>query len=179
MAMNILGGGVDTTTALTSSVLLYLSRRPDQRQQLIDRPELLSLAREEFLRYFSPIHGIARTATRDVELDGWKIDEGDRILLAFASANRDPDAFESPEDVKLDRFPNKHIAFGAGTHRCLGSFLARMVYDTMLSEVLRRMPDYQVIEDGIRAYPSIAVVNGWMSLPANFTPGAKVGAVID
>jgi cytochrome P450 len=179
MAMNILGGGVDTTTALTSSVLLHLSRHPDQRQRLIDEPELRPLAREEFLRYFSPIQGITRTVSADVELDGWKMDRGDRVLLAFASANRDPDAFDKPDEIQLNRFPNKHFSFGAGTHRCLGSFLARMVYDTMLDEVLRRMPDYQVIEEGLRSYPTISVVNGWISIPARFTPGMRVGASID
>jgi cytochrome P450 len=178
LAFNILAGGVDTTTALTSNTLLYLARHPDQRQELIDRPDILPLAREEFIRYFSPIHGLARNAMADVEINGWKIDKGDRVLLAYSAANRDPEAFEDPEDVKLDRFPNKHVGFGAGMHRCIGSFLARMMWESMVTEVLARMPDYRVDESQIESYHTVAKVNGWIHIPATFTPAKKVGATI-
>jgi cytochrome P450 len=179
IAFNILAGGVDTTTALTSNTLLYLSRRPDQRQQLIDHPELMPLAREEFVRFFSPIHGLARNAKEDVTVDGWEFMKGDRVLLAYASGNRDADVFDNPEDVKLDRFPNRHVGFGAGMHRCLGSFLARMMFETMVTEVLTRMPDYKVVESDILPYTTVAKVNGWIHIPAKFTPGKKVGANIE
>jgi len=178
ISFNILAGGVDTTTALTSNVLLHLSRRPDHRQRLMDEPELLPLAREEFVRYFSPIHGLARNAKQDVTVDGWEFMKGDRVLLAYASGNRDADVFEDPEEIKLDRSPNRHVGFGAGMHRCLGSFLARMMFEAMLTEVLARMPDYKVIEDRILPYHSVAGVNGWIHMPATFTPGKKVGATI-
>ena len=78
----------------------------------------------------------------------------------------------------IDRFPNKHIAFGAGMHRCLGSFLARMMYETMVTEVLARIPDYAIVEADIQPYETVARVNGWVRIPATFTPGARVGAVI-
>ncbi len=178
LSFNILAGGVDTTTALTSSTLVYLGRNPQHRQQLIDNPDLLPFATEEFLRYFSPIPALSRTALSDTEVNGWQIRKGERVLMAFAAGNRDPDGFEDPEMVKLDRFPNKHIGFGAGMHRCLGSFLARMMFQAMISEVLKRMPDYTLIEEGLRPYPSIGGVNGWINIPARFTPGKKVGAVI-
>ena len=85
MVYNVLGGGLDTTTALTSNVLLYLSRNPDDRQRLIDNPAMRPLACEEFVRYFSPVQALARTATADAVVDGCPIANGERILLAYAS----------------------------------------------------------------------------------------------
>jgi cytochrome P450 len=178
LSFNILGGGVDTTTALTSSALVYLARNPADRQRLIEDPALLPFACEEFLRFYSPIPSLCRTAMADTEIDGWQIGKGERVMLAYAAGNRDPEAFEDPETVRLDRFPNKHVGFGAGMHRCLGSFLARMMFQEMVSEVLKRMPDYELIEEELRPYPSIGGVNGWVSIPARFTPGRKLGAVI-
>jgi cytochrome P450 len=177
-AFNILAGGVDTTTSLTSNTLLHLSRAPEDRARLIADPSLLPIAREEFVRYFTPIHGLGRNATGDVEMNGWKFDKGDRVYLAYASANRDPAAFDDPETLDIARFPNKHIGFGAGMHRCLGSFLARLMFEVMIGEVLARIPDYKVIEDEIVGYPTVGLVNGYIHLPATFTPGRKVGATI-
>jgi len=178
LAFNIMAGGVDTTTSLTSNTLLYLARNPEKRQQLIDNPGLMPLACEEFVRFFTPVQALARNARDDVEVNGWQFDKGDRVLLAYAAGNRDPAAFDEPDEVKLDRFPNKHIGFGAGMHRCLGSFLARLMFQVMVSEVLTRMPDYRVIEEEAEPYHTIAKVNGWIRIPATFTPGPKVGAVI-
>jgi cytochrome P450 len=177
-AMNILAGGVDTTTALTSNALIYLARNPKDRQRLIDDPSLLPVACEEFLRYFSPIHALSRTACADAEVNGWTIKTGERVLLAYAAGNRDPEAFDDPETIRIDRFPNKHVGFGAGMHRCLGSFLARLMFQEMVTAVLERLPDYELIEDGLQPYPSIGSVNGWISIPARFTPGKKVGATL-
>lgn len=178
LAFNLMVGGIDTTTALTSNTLIYLSRNPQERKRLIDEPALLPIACEEFVRFFSPIHGLARNAIMDVEVDGWRIDKGDRVLLAYASGNRDPEAFENPDEVRIDRFPNRHVGFGAGMHRCLGSFLARMMFQEMITELLTRTPDFQVVEDEIEPYPSIAKANGWIHIPATFTPGPRVGAHI-
>jgi cytochrome P450 len=175
MAFNILAGGVDTTTALTSNTLLHLSRHPEQRQRLIEEPELLPRACEEFVRYFTPLHALGRTAKADVSVNGWQFQKGDRVLLAYASANRDPAIFDDPEAVRLDRAPNRHVGFGAGMHRCLGSFIARIMFQAMMSEVLTRLPDFQVVEAEIEPYPSVGNVNGWIHIPATFTPGPKVG----
>jgi cytochrome P450 len=166
MCFNILAGGVDTTTAWTSWTLYYLATHPDLRQRLIDEPALLPHAREEFLRYVTPLHGLARTVSEDVQIDGWNLQQGDRVLLAYSSANRDPEVFEDPETVKLDRSPNRHIAFGAGIHRCLGSFVARMMFEVMISEVLARIPDYKVFEGEARPYRTVGGVNGWINIPA-------------
>jgi cytochrome P450 len=78
----------------------------------------------------------------------------------------------------IDRFPNKHIAFGAGMHRCVGSFVARMMFQEMIAAVLERMPDYRIVEKNMRPYPSVGTVNGWIGVPVRFTPGRRVGAVI-
>jgi cytochrome P450 len=98
--------------------------------------------------------------------------EGERLLLCWASANHDPDAFELPNEIRLDRFPNRHAAFGLGAHRCLGSNFARAETAIVLEEVLRRMPDYRL--DDTQRYQSIGIVNGWVRMPATFTPGAPV-----
>jgi cytochrome P450 len=176
MSLNLLLGGVDTTTALTSSVLTYLFHNPHKKMLFLQDSDAANVAREEFVRYFSPVHGIGRSAASDIEYKGRKIAEGERLYLAYAAANRDPEVFEEPDTLKLDRFPNRHIGFGAGKHRCIGSFQARMMFETMIRAVLTRMPDYRIDESRMSSYPSIGVINGWISIPATFTPGAKVGA---
>jgi cytochrome P450 len=176
IAWQILAGGVDTTTALTSNALVYLGRDPAQRQRLIDEPELLPIACEEFVRFASPVHGPARNAKMDVELNGWRFDKGDRVILSYTSANRDPAVFEDPEELRIDRFPNRHLGFGAGMHRCLGNGLARMAFQEMMSGVLSRMPDYRLVEEGLRRYKSVGFVNGWIHIPAEFSPGPRLAA---
>ena len=178
MAWQILSGGVDTTTAVSANALVYLGRHPEQRQELIDRPEILPKACEEFVRYFSPIHGAGRNAKHDIEIAGFPFEKGDKVYMAYASANRDPRVFDDPEQVKLDRTPNRHMGWGAGMHRCLGSFLARMMFQAILEGVLARIPDYQIIEDGIKSYPRIGMVNGLIRAPAIFAPGAKSGVLL-
>jgi cytochrome P450 len=113
-----------------------------------------------------------------MEFAGWDLKENDRILLCYASANRDEDIFEDPESLRIDRTPNRHIAFGAGLHRCIGSFFARMIFEVMVHEVLARMPDYKVDEENIRPYGSVGDINGWVTIPATFSPGKRVGASI-
>jgi cytochrome P450 len=176
ITLNLLLGGVDTTTALTSTVLIHLCRNPDKKQIFLENKAQASIAREEFVRYFSPVHGVARVLTTDFDIRGQQLEQGDRLYLAYASANRDSEIFEDPDTLKLDRFPNRHIGFGAGRHRCIGSFQARMMFETMIKEVLTRIPDYQVDETALKSYPSVANINGWISVPATFTPGLRVGA---
>ena len=175
MSLNIIFGGVDTTTALTSNVLRHFGQHPEQRQRLIDDPALRPIAREESVRFFAPVHGVARHATQDVEVNGWSIGKDDSIFLAIASANRDATVFEDADQFRIDRQPNRHIGFGAGMHHCLGLFIARVMADAMLDEVLDRMPDYALIAEGEVPYSSVDKVNGWAQLPATFTPGPKLG----
>jgi cytochrome P450 len=170
----IVSAGIDTTASGMASALKYLDDHPDQRQRLIDDPTLIPKAAEEFLRYFSPVQVLARTATRDTELGGQRIREGERVLVSWAAANLDERVFTEPTDLRFDRFPNRHAAFGLGVHRCLGAHIARADFKIMLTEVLSRMPDY-ALADGVRAYDCIGVVRGYVSLPATFTPGPRTG----
>lgn len=176
ICFNVMAGGVDTTTALTSNVLLYLEDHAEDRALLAAHPEKLAVACEEFVRYFSPIHGFARNVKRDVEVGGQKLEAGDRVFLAYASANRDEANFECPERVNVERFPNRHMGFGAGIHRCVGSFLARLMFESMMREVLTRIPDYAIDRAAMVRYPSIAAINGYASIPATFTSGPTSGA---
>lgn len=126
------------------------------------------------MRYFTPTQSLARTVTRDVEIGGQTIKAGDRVFISWAAANRDPEEFDAPNDVVLDRFPNRHSAFGLGAHRCVGSHVGRAQWSVVLEEVLARMPDYRVLRDDVVKYQSVAVVHGYRSIPCEFTPGPRV-----
>jgi cytochrome P450 len=174
----LFSGGVDTTTALTSHALIYLAENPSDRQRLIDDPTLIPRACEEFVRYFSPIHGAGRNVKQDVCINGIPLEKGDRVFLAYASGNRDPEVFDDPETFTLDRSPNRHVGWGSGQHRCLGSFFARMMFQSMIETVLSRIPDYELVANGVRRYKSVGYANGVVSAEVRFTPGQKVGAIL-
>jgi len=171
---NIIIGGVDTTTALTSHALAYLQEHPEAKARLMADPSLLPIAREEFVRYFAPIHGLARNVTQDIEVDGAQMHKGDRVYLAWSAANRDPEIFNAPEEVDLARVPNRHVAFGAGMHRCIGSTFARVMFEEMMAQVFARIPDYHIDLSRAQRYTSIGTINGWVDMPATFPPGPKV-----
>jgi cytochrome P450 len=170
----VMAGGFDTTTAVTANALIYLADHPEARQRLIDNPEMIPQACEEFLRYFAPQQGLARTVTKPVAIRDVELQPGDRVLLSWASANQDQTVFDRPDEMILDRFPNRHTTFGIGIHRCLGSHIARIELTTMVSRVLARMPDYRVDHEAAVRYPSIGIINGWVTVPATFTPGARM-----
>jgi cytochrome P450 len=172
--LTILGGGFDTTMGLVCHALAWLSDHPNERQRLIDDPSLIPAAGEEFLRYFSPIQSLSRTVGEDTELCGQSLSFGDRVLLSFAGANRDPEAYDHPDEMILARFPNRHVAFGLGTHRCIGSNFARMEVTAMLQGVLERIPDYTVITTEAERYETIGNLNGFTRMPASFTPGSRL-----
>jgi cytochrome P450/ferredoxin-NADP reductase len=169
----LIAGGVDTTTSLTGWTLVHLSRHRDQRQRLIDSPDLLDTATEEFLRAFAPSQSMARTVTTDVEVGGCPMHAGDRVLIPWVAANHDPAVFPEPEQVRLDRDASRHLSFGIGSHRCAGAHLARAMFREMMSQVLTRLPDYRVLEDGLVAYPTRGNQSGWDAIPAVFTPGPR------
>jgi cytochrome P450 len=171
----LVGGGVDTTTSLTSSALVHLNRDRELRRRLIEDPDLIVPATEEFLRVYPPLASIARTARQDIELRGCQIRSGDRVLISRYAANYDEDAFDKPEEFVVDRFPNRHVSFGLGPHRCVGSHIARLIFQEMMRQILSRMPDYQLDESGVAPYPDRGMVDGWAALPARFTPGRKSG----
>ncbi|MFB1298559.1 cytochrome P450 [Mycobacterium sp. pW049] len=179
MAFLVVAGGVDTTTGLLASSLDWLELHPEERTRLAASPELIPKATEEFLRYVTPVQGNGRTVTRECEFRGQKFSDGDRVLLSWAAANRDPDVFDDPHTVNFERHPNRHQAFGIGMHRCAGSNIARVIFGVMLSEVLRRIPDYVIDRDRAEPYGDIATVNGWKSQPVTFTPGPVEDAPFD
>ncbi|MDT5012857.1 MAG: hypothetical protein QOH57_4474 [Mycobacterium sp.] len=176
----IIGGGFDTTTALTAHSLEWLSEHPDQRELLsAKRDVLLNPATEEFLRYFTPAPGDGRTISEDVEVDGRQFKYGERLWISWAMANRDPGVFDAPNRLIMDRKGNRHFSFGIGVHRCVGSNVARTVFKSMLTAVLDRMPDYRCDPDGAVHYETIGIIQGMRKLPATFTPGARRGAGLD
>ncbi len=120
-----LGGGIDTTTALIAQALAYLDEHPEHRAALATDEELMGSFCEEMLRYASPVQGFGRTVTHETELGGQHLAPGDRVFISWAAANWDPKAFERPDEVIIDRFPNRHMSFGVGVHRCIGSYFAR------------------------------------------------------
>jgi cytochrome P450/ferredoxin-NADP reductase len=171
----LVAGGVDTTTSLTGSTLVWLSQNPAERQKLIENPDLLEVATDEFLRVFAPSQSMARTLLRDAEVGGCPMKAGDRVLIPWVAANHDPDVFPDPEAVRLDRNPKRHLSFGTGVHRCAGAHLARAMFGEMMHQVLTRLPDYRVLPDGLVTYPTRGNQAGWDAIPALFTPGPRSG----
>lgn len=169
----LIAGGVDTTTSLTGWTLVHLSRHPDQRQRLLDSPDLLDAATEEFLRAFTPSQSMARTLKSDAEVGGCPMRAGDRVLIPWVAANHDPAVFPDPIQVRLDRDASRHLSFGIGSHRCAGAHLARAMFREIITQVLTRLPDYRVVEDGLVAYPTQGNQTGWDAIPAVFTPGTR------
>ena len=176
----IIGGGFDTTTALTAHSLEWLSENPGQREILSrERDSLLDSATEEFLRFFTPAPGDGRTFSDDCALVGTRFKEGDRLWISWAMANRDPAVFTEPNRIVLDRTGNRHFSFGLGIHRCAGSNVARIVFKAMLTAVLDRMPYYRCDPEGTVHYDTIGVIQGMRHLPATFTPNRRLGAGLD
>ena len=143
IAALLLIAGIDTTWSAIGSSLWHLASHPDDRRRLVAEPELLPTAVEEFLRAYSPVT-MARVLDHDVEYHGCPMKSGDRILMNFPAANRDPSVFDNPDEVVIDRQHNRHVAFGAGIHRCAGSNLARMELRVAIEEWLARIPEFEL-----------------------------------
>lgn len=157
-------GGIDTTWSATGASLFHLATHPDDLAALVDEPALIPSAIEEFLRFYSPVT-IARVITDDAEVGGCPVAGGERLLLSYPSANRDPAHFERPDEVVLDRQPNRHLAFGVGVHRCLGSNLARMELAVALQVWLERFPRFELAVDPSEIVWSLGPVRGPRSVP--------------
>ena len=140
----MLVAGVDTTWSSIGSALWHLAQHPEHRQQLRDDPTLWPTAIEDLLRAYSPVT-MARIVDRDIEFQGCPMEAGDRVLMSFPAANRDPRQFENPDEVILDRQNNRHVAFGSGIHRCAGSNLARLELRVALQTFLSRIPEFRLV----------------------------------
>ena len=172
---NLIGGGLDTTTSLTSLSLYHLDEHPDLRRRLVDEPELLGVATEEFLRYTSVNETLTRTVTCPAELGGQELGRGDHLMLSWLSANRDERVFDRPDEVVLDREVNPHLAFGVGPHRCIGLHMARTMFQVLVRQVLTRIPDYRIDREATVFYAGNPELNGVVRMPATFTPGPVAG----
>ena len=163
----LLLAGIDTTWSAIGSSLLHLATHPDDRRRLVEEPALIESATEEFLRAFAPVT-MAREVVEDTVVGGCPMRQGDRVLLPFPAGNRDPDAFEHPDQVILDRAANRHFAFGVGIHRCLGSNLARMELRVTVQTWLERIPEFTVTDPAAVTW-SAGQVRGPRTLPLAFT----------
>jgi cholest-4-en-3-one 26-monooxygenase len=170
----ILIGGDETTRHVITGGLYQLLRNRDQWERLREDRSLLDGAVEESLRWVTPIKNMARTATRDVDLGGKTIQEGQKLLLLYPSANRDEDHFDDPMTFDMTRSPNDHVAFGFGTHFCLGASLARLELKVAFDRVLDRLPDIQLADEGEPDFRPANFVSGYESMPVTFTPVAPL-----
>jgi cytochrome P450 len=162
----LLLAGIDTTWSAIGSSLLHLARNPADAQRLRDEPELWPLAIEEFLRAYSPV-SMAREVAVDTEFEGCPMKAGEPLLLPFPAANRDPEAFENPDDVIIDRAVNRHVAFGVGIHRCLGSNLARLELQVAVQRFVDRVPPFTVADESAVTW-SVGQVRGPRAIPVAF-----------
>ena len=162
----LLLAGIDTTWSSIGSAFWHLAQNPDDRRRLAANPEMIPVAVEELLRAYSPVT-MARYIAEDVEYDGCKMSEGDRLLMNFPAANRDPEKFPDADKVIIDRAVNPHIAFGVGIHRCAGSNLARMEMRVSIEEWLKRIPEFR-LEDPDTVTWAGGQVRGPRSMPVLF-----------
>jgi len=146
MCALLLIAGIDTTWSSIGSTMWHLATHPDDRRRLIAEPELMPTAIEEFLRAYAPVT-MSRRLVEDKEYNGCPMKAGERVLMNFPAANRDPEVFAHADKVILDRQQNRHLAFGAGIHRCAGSNLARMELRVAVEEWLERIPEFEVVDE--------------------------------
>jgi cytochrome P450 len=137
-------GGIATTTYVMAGAIHYLATHQGAREALVDNPDLIPRAVEEFVRVFPPVVALGRTCTRDVEVAGTEMKEGDFVMLGYGAASRDPRVVENPAEIDIGRETVLHSAFGVGVHRCIGSNLARLELRVTFEEWLKRIPDFGI-----------------------------------
>lgn len=166
--------GIDTTWSAIGASLWHLAQHPDDRRRFATEPEVVPFAVEELLRFYAPVT-MARLVAEDVEVGGRALHQRDWVLLPFPAANRDPDAFERADEFVIDRERNRHVAFGLGIHRCLGSNLARLELRVALEEWLAQVPDFELSDpDAVRW--STGQVRGPRTLPVRILAAPDEGA---
>jgi cytochrome P450 family 142 subfamily A polypeptide 1 len=166
----LLIGGDETTRHTLSGGTRQLLRHPEQHQNLIKNLDLLPNAIEEMLRWTAPVKNMARTITADTEFHGAELTQGEKMILLFESANFDEKVFDEPERFDITRYPNNHLAFGFGTHFCLGNQLARLELSLMQERLLKRLPDLRLTSDGELPLRPANFVSGLEQMPVQFTP---------
>jgi cytochrome P450 family 142 subfamily A polypeptide 1 len=163
--------GNETTRNALAGGLVAFTRFPEQRRKLLERPELIDLAVEEIVRYVGPVISFMRTVTTDHSYRGVDFVSGDRVFLLYQSANRDEDVFDAPDEFRVDRDPNPHLAFGIGTHYCLGANLAQAEIKVVFEELFRRLRDIRAVHPDTLERGDSTLVLALDRLPAVFTPG--------
>jgi cytochrome P450 family 142 subfamily A polypeptide 1 len=171
----ILIGGDETSRHVLSGGMLELLHEPEQMALMRRRDVDLALAADEMIRWASPVQNMARTATRDVEVRGQQVHEGDQLMLFYPSANRDEEVFDDAHRFDVRRNPNPHVAFGFGTHFCLGASLARLEVRVMFEELLPRMADIELAAPEPLRRRSSNFVSGLETLPITYTPSPGAG----
>jgi cytochrome P450 len=151
----LLLGGLDTVTATLDCMIVYLARHPERRDALVANPELVTPAVEELLRHQTPVMMVPRVIAQDYEFNGVQLTAGDSAILLIGAANADHAEFDDAAGVLFDRETNRHLAFGGGAHRCLGSHLARLELRIAIDEFHKRIPRYELTDDEIRFSPGI------------------------
>ena len=170
----ILIGGDETTRHTLSGGTEQLLRHRDSWERVVADPELLSTAVEEMLRWTSPVKNMCRTLTADTVFHGTELKKDEKIMLMFESANFDEEQFDNPDEFRIDRNPNSHMAFGFGTHFCLGNQLARLELRLMTERLLARLPDLRLADGAQVPLRPANFVSGPESMPVVFTPTARV-----
>ena len=159
--------GLDTVTASLDCIFGYLTAHPEQRQAIVDDPSIIPAAIEELLRWETPVMGVVRIAAQDTELAGCPIEKGQSVMLMLGSVNTDEADLADADVVRFDREVNRHVAFGGGIHRCLGSHLARLELRVALRQWHKRIPEYAVPEGHTLVYtPAIRSIDYF---PMEFT----------
>ena len=171
----LLIGGDETTRHTLSGGTRQLLLHPDQHKRLTHDLGLLPNAIEEMLRWTAPVKNMARTITADNEFHGTQLHQGEKMILLFESANFDEKVFDDPETFNIERYPNNHLAFGFGTHFCLGNQLARLELSIMQTRLLQRIPDMRLASDAALPLRPANFVSGLEKMPVVFTPTAPLG----
>lgn len=166
--VELIVAGIDTTWDTLATALWHLARHPDQQRLLRSEPGRIPAAVEEFLRVFAPVT-VGRLVTADTEFRGQPLGQGDMVLIPFPSANRDDAEFPDPDTVVLERLPNRHFAFGAGIHRCVGANLARMELAVGLGEFLRLVPEFHLADEAAVDW-CVGHIRGPRHVPIVFAP---------
>ena len=174
-ALLVQNGGAETTRAVIGQTVVNLIDHPDQRQKLIDDPSPahMKVAVEEFIRWISPVINMKRTVTETHELHGQTLKEGDELLLMYPSANRDPEQFDDPDVYDVEREKNQHVAFGWGTHFCLGASVARLEIRLMFEELMKRMPDTRLAPGAEPRIVPNCFARTFDRVDVEFTPGPR------